>query len=339
MTRIKPAHHFLARSTVALGLAGLLLSPAWARAEIEQRQVVSAIAALSGSEGGDVLTLASVSGCGGTQVRMDAGALGLDAASYAAMKTQLADLIRDKTPLLMRIDACPVPGNGGADARPVISKLGRCEPRACADGKARLYLNHNLSRSEAKERSRYALVLPLPPGKAPDTWQVEVFHVRDGEPRRLSGLVDSPDYLRGKLVGNYAMYYPHGQAEMQVVQDGRGVNEGTQTRFRPDGKLASRATWRNGVPEGEQRADRQADAPGEADSSRVGARADSVLEAFDDDGKLRTRTTLLKGQTDSELLLFYPDGAVQSRALYANGRVKGTPTEYLPDGKVRGAGN
>ncbi len=57
-----------------LGIA--LLWPALASAEIEQRQVVTAIAA---APGGDVLTLASDSGCGGRQVRMDARSVGLDA--------------------------------------------------------------------------------------------------------------------------------------------------------------------------------------------------------------------------------------------------------------------
>ncbi|MEG1329053.1 MAG: hypothetical protein RSD99_29385, partial [Janthinobacterium sp.] len=166
-------------------LLATLLWPALASAEIEQRQVVSAIQSEPGKGGGDVLTLASDSGCGGRQVRMDARSVGLDAAQYAAMKQQLAPLIRDATPLLMRILSCPAPG--AAAAMPEVSKLGGCEPQACADGKARLYLNDNLRRGEVKEHARYALVVPLPPGKTPGTWQVDVFHVREGEPKRLTG--------------------------------------------------------------------------------------------------------------------------------------------------------
>jgi antitoxin component YwqK of YwqJK toxin-antitoxin module len=311
-------------------LGAMLLWPALASAEIEQRQVVSAIAA---APGGDVLTLASDSGCGGRQVRMDARSVGLDAAQYAAMKQQLAPLIRDATPLLMRILSCPAPG--AAAAMPEVSKLGGCEPQACADGKARLYLNHNLRRGEVKEHARYALVVPLPPGKTPGTWQVAVFHVREGEPTRLSGQVDGPDYLRGKLVGNYSMYYPHGQLEMQVEQDGRGVQEGMQTRYYPDGQISMRGMWRNGVQEGEEQTYHQSGKLIESRTYRNGARADGVVETFDENGKLRTRMTRVKGETDGELLLFYPDGSVESRSLYVNGIMTGPSTGYFPDGKVR----
>ena len=202
----------------------MLLWPALVHAEIVQRQIVTAIKA---TPDGDVLTLASDSGCGGRQVLMNAVSVRLDEDQYVAMKQQLAPLIRDGTPLLMRIRSCPAPG--AAIAMPEVGKLGGCEPQACADGKARLYLNHNLSRGEVKEHARYAQVLPLPPGKTPGTWQVGIYHVREGEPKRLTGQVNDPDYLRGKLVGNYSMYYPHGQLEMQVEQDGRGVQQGVQT--------------------------------------------------------------------------------------------------------------
>jgi len=311
-------------------LGAMLLWPALASAEIEQRQVVSAIAAAAS---GDVLTLASDSGCGGRQVRMDARSVGLDAAQYAAMKQQLAPLIRDATPLLMRILSCPAPG--AAAAMPEVSKLGGCEPQACADGKARLYLNHNLRRGEVKEHARYALVVPLPPGKTPGTWQVAVFHVREGEPTRLSGQVDGPDYLRGKLVGNYSMYYPHGQLEMQVEQDGRGVQEGMQTRYYPDGQISMRGMWRNGVQEGEEQTYHHSGKLIESRTYRNGARADGVVETFDENGKLRTRMTRVKGETDGELLLFYPDGTVESRSQYVNGIMTGPSTGYFPDGKVR----
>ena len=305
-------------------LGAMLLWPALAQAEIEQRQVVTAIQAEPGKGAGDVLTLASDSGCGGRQVRMDARSVGLDAAQYAAMKQQLAPLIRDATPLLMRILSCPAPG--AAAAIPEVSKLGGCEPQACADGKARLYLNHNLTRGEVKERARYALLVPLPPGKTPVTWQVDVFHVREGEPKRLTGQVNAPDYLRGKLVGNYSMYYPHGQLEMQVEQDGRGVQEGVQTQYRPDGQLALRASWRNGALES---------APGQPHDW---VHADGLVETFDQEGKLSTRRTQVKGQPD-ELLLFYPDGTVESRSQYVNDIMTGPSTGYYPDGKVRRTSN
>lgn len=310
----------------------MLLLPALAHAEIEQRQVVSAIKA---TPDGDVLTLASDSGCGGKQVLMSAASVRLEQDQYAAMKRQLAPLIRDKTPLLVRIAVCPEPDKAGAmAAMPVVSKLGGCEPQACADGKARQYLNHNLSRGEVKEHARYALVVPLPPGKTPGTWQVDVFHVREGEPKRLSGQVDAPDYLRGKLVGNYAMYYPHGQLEMQVEQDGRGVKEGVLSRYYPDGQLSMRGTWRNGAQEGEQKAYHQSGKLIESVTYRNGARADGQVDTFDENGTLRTRMTQVKGQTDGELLLFYPDGAVESCSQYVNGIQTGPSTSYFPDGKV-----
>ena len=310
----------------------MLLLPALAHAEIEQRQIVTAIRA---TPDGDVLTLASDSGCGGRQVLMNAVSVGLDEDQYGAMKRQLAPLIRDKTPLLMRIQSCPAPGGAGPLAMPEVGKLGGCEPQACADGKARLYLNHNLTRSEVKEQARYALLLPLPPGKTPGTWQVEIYHVREGEPKRLIGQVNDPVYLRGKLVGNYSMYYPHGQLEMQVEQDGRGVQEGMQTRYYPDGKVSMRNTWRNGVQEGEEQTYHQNGKLIESRTYRSGAPADGLVETFDQDGKLRTRMTQVKGQTEGELLLFYPDGTVESRSQYDNGIQTGQSTGYFPDGKVQ----
>ena len=310
----------------------MLLLPALAHAEIEQRQVVAAIKA---TPDGDVLTLASDSGCGGRQVLMNAVSVHLDEDQYAAMKQQLAPLIRDKTPLLMRIKSCPAPGGAGSLAMPDVGKLGGCEPQACADGKARLYLNHNLTRGEVKEQARYALLLPLPPGKTPGTWQVDIYHVREGEPKRLIGQVNDPDYLRGKLVGNYSMYYPHGQVEMQVEQDGRGVQEGVQTLYRPEGQISMRNTWRNGVQEGEEQTYYQNGKLIESRTYRNGARADGLVETFDEDGKLRTRMNQIKGQTEGELLLFYPDGTVESRSQYDNGIQSGPSTGYFPDGKVQ----
>lgn len=310
----------------------MLLLPALAHAEIEQRQIVTAIKA---TPDGDVLTLASDSGCGGRQVLMNAVSVRLDEDQYGAMKQQLAPLIRDKTPLLMRIQSCPAPGGAGPLAMPDVGKLGACEPQACADGKARLYLNHNLTRGEVKEQARYALLLPLPPGKTPGTWQVGIYHVREGEPKRLIGQVNDPDYLRGKLVGNYSMYYPHGQIEMQVAREGRSLQEGVQTLYHPDGKVSMRNTWRNGVQEGEEQTYHQNGKLIESRTYRNGARADGLVETFDANGKLRTRMTQVKGQTEGELLLFYPDGTVESRSLYVNGIQTGPSTSYFPDGKVQ----
>ena len=313
-------------------LLATLLWPLLAHAEIEQRQVVTAIKA---TPDGDVLTLASDSGCGGRQVLMNAVSVRLDEDQYGAMKQQLAPLIRDKTPLLMRIQSCPAPGGAGPLAMPDVGKLGGCEPQACADGKARLYLNHNLTRGEVKEQARYALLLPLPPGKTPGTWQVGIYHVREGEPKRLIGQVNDPDYLRGKLVGNYSMYYPHGQVEMQVARDGRSVQEGVQTLYYPDGKVSMRNTWRNGVQEGEEQTYHQNGKLIESRTYRNGTRADGLVETFNQDGKLRTRMTQVKDQTEGELLLFYPDGTVESRSQYVNGIQTGPSIGYFPDGKVQ----
>ncbi|MGK5055359.1 toxin-antitoxin system YwqK family antitoxin [Janthinobacterium sp. LB2P49] len=314
----------------------MLLLPALAHAEIVQRQVITAITAAPGS--GDVLTVNEDTGCGGRQLRMDAASVGLSEEQYGVMKAELANMIRDRNPLLVRLRACPAPDQTGADAIPVIHMLRGCDEH-CADGKARLYLNHNLSRGEVMEQARYALLLPLPPGKMPGTWQVEIYHVREGEPRRLTGQVNAPDYLRGKLVGNYSMYYPHGQLEMQVEQDGRGLQEGVQTRYHPGGELAMRATWRNGMQEGEEQSYHQNGKLIESRTYRKGARADGVVETFDQDGKLKTRTTQVKGQTEGELLLFYPDGSVESRSQHDNGIMTGPSTGYFPDGKVQRTAN
>ncbi|CAM2753889.1 toxin-antitoxin system YwqK family antitoxin [Janthinobacterium lividum] len=326
--------------TVKHLFGAMLLLPALAHAEIVQRQVITAITAAPGS--GDILTVDEDTGCGGRQLRMDAASVGLNEEQYGVMKAELANMIRDKNPLLVRLRACPAPGRTGAKAEaeaiPLIHMLRGCDAH-CADGKARLYLNHNLSRGEVMEQARYALLLPLPPGKTPGTWQVEIYHVREGEPKRLIGQVNDTDYLRGKLVGNYSMYYPHGQLEMQVEQDGRGVQEGVQVRYYPDGQLSMRTTWRNGVQEGEEQAYHQNGKLIESRTYRNGARADGVVETFDKDGKLRTRTTQVKGRTDGELLLFYPDGKVESRSRHDNGIMTGPSTRYFPDGKVQRTAN
>ena len=319
-------------------LGAMLLWPALAHGEIVQRQVITAITAAPGS--GDILTVAEDTGCGGRQLRMDAASVGLNAEQYGVMKAELANMIRDRNPLLVRLRTCPAPDQAKAEAEsiPVIHMLRGCDAH-CADGKARLYLNHNLSRGEVMEHARYALVLPLPPGKVPGTWQVRIYHVREGEPKRLIGQVDAPDYLRGKLVGNYSMYYPHGQVEMQVAREGRSVQEGVQTLYYPDGKVSMRSTWRNGVQEGEEQAYHQSGKLIESRTYRNGARADGLVATFDEHGKLRTRMTQIKGQAEGELLLFYPDGKVESRSQYVNGIKTGPATAYFPDGKVRSTGS
>lgn len=253
-------------------LLAALLWPSLAHADIVQRQIVMAIASTPGA---DVLTLAADSGCGGRQVRMDAGSLGLAPASYAAMKAELAGLVDNKTPLLLTLGTC----TADKKALPVISKLDRCEPQACADDKARFYLNHNLSRAEKKDQARYALIVPLPPGKQAGTWAVEIFHVKEGEPRRLSGQVDAPDYLQGKLVGGYTMYYPYGELEMQVEQDAPG--SGRFSRYRQDGKLLMRGSWSN---------------DGQGDSGPMTMGGDGEVESFDENGKLIARTRMRGGR-------------------------------------------
>lgn len=255
-------------------LLAALLWPSLAHADIVQRQIVMAIASTPGA---DVLTLAADSGCGGRQVRMDAGSLGLAPASYAAMKAELAGLVG--TPILLTLDACPAE----KDVIPQVSKLERCEPQACADGKARLYLNHNLSQAEKKDQARYALVVPLPPGRQTGTWAVEIFHVKENEPRRLSGQVDAPDYLQGKLVGGYTLYYPYGELEMQVEQDAPG--SGRFSRYRQDGKLLMRGSWRNG---------------GQGSSGPVTMGGDGVVESFDENGKLIARNRMRGGRVVEE---------------------------------------
>lgn len=254
--------------TLLAGLGVLLFFPA--QAEIVQRQVVTAISSVAEN---DVLTLVADSGCGGRQVRMDAASLGLAPASYAAMKVELAGLLG--APILLTLDACPAEKNVILQ----VSKLERCEPQTCSDGKARLYLNHNLSQAESKAQARYAVVVPLPPGKQAGTWQVEIFHVKENEPRRLSGQVDAPDYLQGKLVGSYAVYYPYGGLEMQVEQDAPG--SGRFSRYRQDGKLLMRGSWRNGRQGG---------------SGPVTMGGDGEVESFDENGKLIARTRMRGGR-------------------------------------------
>lgn len=312
----------------------LLAWPATARPEIVQRQVVSAIAAQPDSEGAEVLTMAAPSGCGGRQLRMNAGSLGLDDAAYAAMKPELARRIRDKTPLLVTLDGCPKPGSAGVAAVPVIRKLVGCEPSACRDGKARLYLDENLFPQE-KRRAPYVLVVPLLPGKEKGMWQVEIFATQQSQAQRLSGHVDGPDYVYGNLVGGQTYYYDNGQVEKHIPQNARGREDGEATGFYEDGTLKSRSYWRNGLSEGMQSDYHKTGALREAAPYRNGLRVDDPAESFDDNGKLRTRMTYVDGQLEGELLTFYPDAKVASRSVMHKGKFNGSSTYYYRDGKVR----
>ena len=312
----------------------LLAWPATARLEIMQRQVVSAIAAEPDSEGAQVLTMAAPSGCGGRQLRMNAGSLGMDDAAYAAMMPELAKRMRDKTPMLVTLDSCPAPGSAGEAAVPVIRKLVGCSPSLCADGKARLYLDENLFPQE-RRRAPYALVVPLPPGKERGMWKVDIFAVQQSRALRLSGHVDGPDYVYGSLVGGQTYYYDNGQVEKHMPQNARGRQEGEALSFYEDGTLRSRSHWRDGLPEGTHSEYHRTGKLREATQYRDGLRVDGLAETFDEDGKLRTRMTYVDGQLEGELLTFYPDGAVASRSLMTKGKFNGLSTYYYRDGKVR----
>lgn len=319
-------------AVASLGL--LLLWPATARLEIVQRQVVTAIADAPDSEGADVLTMAAPTGCGGRQLRMNAGSLGMDDEAYAAIRPQLARHIRDRTPLLVTLDLCPKPGSVGEAAVPVIRKLVGCEPSACADGRARLYLDENLFPQE-KRRSPYMLVVPLPPGKEAGMWKVEIFATQQSQALRLSGHVDGPDYVYGSLVGGQTYFYDNGQVEKHIPQNARGREDGEATGYYEDGTLKSRSYWRNGLADGLQSDYHKTGKLREAAPYRNGLRVDGPAETFDEDGKLRTRMTYVDGQLDGELLTFYPDGTVASRSVMSKGKFNGLSTYYYRDGKVR----
>src|SRR5471032_3244783 len=131
------------RTMCAILMAALLL-PGLAQAEIVQRLVITGMGLEPDSQGADVLTVAADTACGGRQVRMDARSVGLDEAAYAALKTTLAGQVKDGLPMLLTLASCPV-GETGDMAVPIARKLAACrrdgaEAGACADGRARLYL-------------------------------------------------------------------------------------------------------------------------------------------------------------------------------------------------------
>lgn len=317
-----------------LAMLPILAWPATARLEILQRQVVAAISTEPDSEGADVLTMAAPTGCGGKQLRMDAGSLGMDDAAYGAMKLELAKRIRSKTSMLVSLDECPPPGSAGDAAVPVIRKLVGCEPSACADGKARMYLDENLF-SQERRRAPYVLVLPLPPGKQKNTWKVEVYSAQKDKSLRLATHVDAPDYVEGNRVGGYTLYYCNGQIEKQVPQNAQGREEGESVSYYQDGTVKSRSHWRNGLPEGKQSDYHRTGKLREETTYRNGARVDGPAETFDEDGKLRTRMNYVNGKLEGEMLIYYPDGMVSNRSVMKNGKFNGLSTYYYRDGKVR----
>lgn len=310
-----------------------LLAPGLAQAEIVQRQVLSAIAAEQDSEGADVLTVAFDTACGGRQLRMDARSVGMDDKQYEEMKAQLAERIRARTPLLVTLAQCPA-GETGEAAVPVIRKLAGCDPGACADGRARLYLDEKLFPQE-KRRAPYVLVLPMPKGKLPGTWEVAVLSTVQRGRVRLAGQVDAADYVSGRLVGGYTYYYPDGQIEKQVPQDARGRQQGVASSYYPDGTLESRSQWRDGMPEGIQRSYHSTGKLREAVEFRHGGQVDGTVDTFDANGKLRTRQTMRDGKLEGELITYFPDGKISSRTQMSKGKFHGLVTYYHPDGAVR----
>lgn len=315
----------------SLGL--VLLWPATARLEIVQRQVIKALVAQPDSEGADVLEMAASVGCGGKRLRMNAGSLGMDEAQYEAMKRELARKIRDKTPLLVSLDACPRPEAVAEAAVPVIRKLVGCSPRQCQDGKARLYLDENLFPQE-RGRSPYVLELPLPPGKQKNTWRVDIYTAQQSSTLRFRGHIDSPDYSVGNKVGGYTYFYRDGQIEKQVPQNARGMEDGVATSYYPDGTLQSRSHWRDGLSHGTQSQYHRTGKLREAAEYRNGIRVDGPAETFDENGKLRDRMNYVNGQLDGELLSYYPDGTVSGRTAISKGKFQGPSALYYPDGSL-----
>lgn len=314
--------------TLCAMLGASLLWPAPAQADIVQRQVVTAIAAEPDSEGGDVYTIAGTTACGGRQIRMDGRSVNLDEVPYAALKVQLAEGMRAGTPMLVTLKQCP------EDASvPIVRQIAACTPADCADGRARLYLHERFYPVE-QENAANVLLLPLPKGKLPGTWKVDIFSVA-GQQLRLSGQVNRADYAQGELVSGYITYYPNGKIEKQVAQDGQGRQDGVTSLFRADGSLESRGNWRHGLPEGTHRQYHATGKLREASVYRDGQRVDGPVQTFDANGKLSTSYVLRDGRMEGELLAYFPDGKVAGRTQVSKGKFNGSSTEYYPDGAVR----
>jgi antitoxin component YwqK of YwqJK toxin-antitoxin module len=313
--------------TLCALLGASLLWPALSQAEIVQRQVLTAIAAEQDSEGGDVFTIAGTTACGGRQIRMDARSVNLDEAPYEALKAELARRIRDRTPMLVGLKKCP------EDASvPIVRQIAACTPAACADGRARLYLHERFYPIE-QENAPNVLLLPLPKGKLPGTWKVEVVSVA-GHKLRLSGQVNRADYAQGELVGGYVSYYPDGKIEKQVAQDGQGRQDGVTSLYRADGSLESRGNWRHGLPEGTHQQYHATGQLREASVYRNGQRVDGPVQTFDANGKLSTSYVLRDGRMEGELIAYFPDGKVSNRTQVSKGKFNGSTTDYYPDGSI-----
>ena len=314
--------------TLCAMLGATLLWPAPAQADIVQREVVTAIAAEPDSEGGDVYTIAGTTACGGKQIRMDGRSVNLDEAPYAALKVQLAEGMRAGTPMLVTLKQCPEDASA-----PIVRQIAACTPADCADCRARLYLHERFYPVE-QENAANMLLLPLPKGKLPGTWKVDIFSVA-GQQLRLSGQVNRADYASGELVGGYVTYYPDGKIEKQVAQDGQGQQDGIGSKYFPDGTLELRGNWRHGLPEGEHRRYHATGKLSEATLYRDGKQVDGPMQTFDEKGKLSTSYTLRNETIEGELLTYFPDGKVSSRSETKRGKSNGLTTSYYPDGAVR----
>ena len=314
--------------TLCALLGASLLWPALSQAQIVQRLVVTNIAAEPDSEGGDVFTIAGTTACGGKQIRMDARSVNLDEAPYEALKVQLAERMRARTPMLVTLQKCP------DDASvPIVRQIAACTPAACADGRARLYLHEHFYPIE-QEKAPNVLLLPLPKGKQPGTWKVDIYSVA-GHKLRLSGQVNRADYASGELVGGYVTYYPNGKIEKQVAQDGQGRQHGIGNKYFPDGTLELRGDWRHGLPEGEHQLYHATGKLREASVYLEGKRVDGPVQTFDENGKPSTSYVLRGGKIEGEMLTYFPDGKVSSRSEMQHGKYNGVSTNYYPDGAVR----
>ncbi|PHV29285.1 hypothetical protein CSQ93_04155 [Janthinobacterium sp. BJB426] len=314
--------------TICALLGASLLTSGMAQAEIVQRLVVTAMAAKPDRDGGDEFTIAGTTACGDRQVRMDAYSVRLDEAKYEALKVELARRIRDKTPMLITLKKCPE--SGGA---PIVREIAACTPSTCADDKARLYLHEHFYPIE-QENAPNVLLLPLPKGKLPGTWKVDIYSVA-GHKLRLSGQVSKADYASGDLVGGFVTYYPNGKIEKQVAQDGKGWQEGVSSLYYPNGSLDSRGSWRHGLPEGTHQQYHPTGKLREASVYRDGKRVDGPVQTFDENGKPSTSYVLRGGKMEGEMLTYFPDGKISSRAEMQNGKFNGVSTNYYPDGAVR----
>lgn len=314
--------------TLCVLLGASLLYSGLAQADIVQRQVLASMAGEPDSEGGDVYTIAGTTACGGRQIRMDARSVNLDEAPYDALKADLARHIRSKTPMRVTLKSCP------EDASvPIVRQIAACTPATCADGRARLYLHAGFYPIE-QEQAPNVLLLPLPKGKLPGTWKVDIYSVA-GHQLRLAGQVNQADYASGELVGGYVTYYPNGKIEKQVAQDGQGRQDGVTSLYRADGSLESRGDWRHGLPEGTHQQYHATGKLREASVYREGQRVDGPVQTFDENGKPGTSYTLRGGKMEGALLAYFPDGKISSRAEMQHGKFNGVSTDYYPDGAVR----